>query len=323
MSGPDPGRASESATADARRDRRGTYYAVLGLVVLLIGTYAAAVALSGDDLPAGTEVAGVELGGLSTAEAEERLRTELVPRAREPIVLAARGHTFRIHPRDVGLALDVEATVERAQGGSRIDPRRLWSDLTATVGPVSPVVDVDQAALIATVHRVADRVERKAVEPWISFVAAASGAAPAGRRPRCRHLTGDRHDPRRLAGRDGDWSTCPRAGADRGGQGRPRPGRTPSSPARRWTGRCGCVPADAPSWWSRGSTHPALRYRVVDGALAPVVDARQLARARPGAGRRRSPPPAGRGRRAAPAVTRRSWPRGRGSRSCPPTSPRR
>ena len=290
MSGADPPSASERAAADVRRDRRGTRYAVVGLAVLLIGSYAAAVALSGDDMPAGTEVAGVKLGGLSTAAAEERLRTDLVPRAQEPIVLAARGQTFKIHPADAGLALDVEGTVERAQGGIRIDPRRLWADLTATVGPVPPVVEVDQAALIATVHRVDDEVERRPVEPWIGFAAErpvphlpVAGVAVDTSQAIVTVLDAWLVETDRVSL---PLETVPpevgKADLERAVRRLARPAM--DGPVRlRAGGRTFVVD---PREYA-----PALRYEVVDGALAAVVD--------PGLLARRVPQPVAAGRRPA------------------------
>ena len=161
--------SASDAAAVTRRERRGTWLAVIGLVVMLIGSYAAAVALSGDDLPDGTDVAGVDIGGLSSDQAEDVLRSALVPRSRRPVDLVVGGRTFRFNPSAAGLSVDVDASVARAHGGSRLDPRRLWADLTSTVDPVAPVVRVDQDALISAMHRLARRVNRPAVEPWIGF----------------------------------------------------------------------------------------------------------------------------------------------------------
>lgn len=275
MTGSDPGRTEPEG--DDRDDRRGTRYALISLVVLLVGSYAATVALAGDDMPTGTRVAGVALGGLSTEQAEERLRTELLPRSRQPVELRVDGRAFRLDPADAGLSIDVEATVSRAHGGSRVDPRRLWRDLTGTVGPVEPVVQVDQDALIAAVRGVAARADRSPREPSIDFV----DQRPVTHPP-ARGLTVDTAGAI-VALLDGwlvdDWPvelpveivrpTVGRLDLHRAVSRLARPAM--DGPVRLRTG--GRTVAVRPRAYA-----PALTFEVADGELGPVVDTGVLAR---------------------------------------------
>ncbi len=165
---------TESST-ETRRDRRRTWWALLGLLVLLGGAYAGAVALSGDTIAAGTRVGDVRLGGLTVAEAEDRLRSQLQPLTDDPIAVEIGDRSLQLDPREAGLSLDVEATAERAFGGSRADPRALWNSWFGGTR-VAPVIDVDQDRLVGAVHALAAEVDRPAVEPSVTF--AADGPRP-------------------------------------------------------------------------------------------------------------------------------------------------
>ncbi len=161
---------ADEVAAGSRRDRRRAWFAVAGLVVLLTGAYATAVAFSGDGIARGTRVSDVGIGGLTIAEAEQRLDEELAPRADDPITVEVDGTEHELDPAELGLSLDVETTVERAHGGSRVDPRDLWNSWFGG-GPVAPVLQVDQDRMIGAVRALADAAGQPAVEPTVSFTA--------------------------------------------------------------------------------------------------------------------------------------------------------
>ena len=164
--------------ARSRRDRRRTWFAVTGVVVLLVGGYALAVAFSGDTIARGTRVGDVSIGGLTVAQAEQRLSADLLPQTDEPITVEVDGTEHRLDPDELGLSLDVDATVDHAHGGSRIDPRVLW-DSWFGGEPIAPVLDVDQDRLIDRVRALADTVDQPAVEPSVEFTAAGPVPHPA------------------------------------------------------------------------------------------------------------------------------------------------
>ncbi|CAN5899952.1 VanW family protein [soil metagenome] len=167
---PDPAR---------RRERRTGLLAGVGLLVLLVGLYVAAVAVAGDRIPTATRVAGVKISGLTPSEATDTLTEELVPRTKEPIQVLAAGETARFQPKKLGLRLDVEATVARAGGGTKLDPRELW---TAFFGGdrVQPVVRVKQARLIKALRKLSSSAGQAGVQPAITF----RGVQPVLRQPR-------------------------------------------------------------------------------------------------------------------------------------------
>ena len=147
--------------------------------MLLVGLYAAAAALVGGQLAAGTRVADVSVGGLAPSEATRLLREELRPRATRPIAVTVDGRDATLDPARAGLGLDVEATVERAAGGSLLDPRTLW-DAFFGGDLVAPVVRVDQQRLIAALRGLDRRTGTDSVEPRVTF----DEGEPVVRRPR-------------------------------------------------------------------------------------------------------------------------------------------
>src|SRR5690349_1426993 len=93
-----------------KRERAGGWTVLLVLVLLVLlagGGYAVAHQVAGDKVPLGTSVSGVDIGGLTRAEAITELRTELGARAAEPIHLeVAGGRSADVRPDDIGLAID-------------------------------------------------------------------------------------------------------------------------------------------------------------------------------------------------------------------------
>ncbi len=176
--GPDPEHGGGSDPYRSH-ERRTAWFAAGGVVVLLLGLYGAGVAVAGDQLPSGTQVGDVSLGGLAPADAQRLLRQELRPRATEPITLSVGGQDTTLDPAKAGLSLDIAATVDRAGGGSALDPRTLWDSFFGG-DRVAPVVRVDQEQLIAALEDLADRTGSAAVEPRVTF----DGAQPVVREPR-------------------------------------------------------------------------------------------------------------------------------------------
>ena len=89
----------------------------------------------------GVSVAGVDLGGLSHAEAQAKLQAELGPRLHEPVRIAVGEEVLVIRP-STAFALDVAATEERAYQAGR---GSVLSRLGALVAPFAFGQDVEPA----------------------------------------------------------------------------------------------------------------------------------------------------------------------------------
>jgi vancomycin resistance protein YoaR len=161
------GKGSPTAPGESL-DRRKVLLAAGGVAALLGAMYLAGLLFLGGKVPSGTEVANVDIGGLSTAEAEQRLEAELSDRAAEPIQLTWKNQTFEIDPQQAGISLDVEATVDEAGGGGAWNPAHMV-DVLFGGDDVDPVIDVDTEALDAELAGVAEELNVEPIEPMVTF----------------------------------------------------------------------------------------------------------------------------------------------------------
>jgi vancomycin resistance protein YoaR len=137
------------------------------LALVLLAAYAALVAATGDGLPRGAKVLGVEVGGLSPAQAQAKLEAELGPQAEAGVDVTIDGQTATLVPADSGLSFDAAATVE-GLGGRVWNPVLLVEQLTGSVD-IAPVVGVDQGALAEAVKQLAADSDTAVVEPAIEI----------------------------------------------------------------------------------------------------------------------------------------------------------
>ncbi|MGC4895177.1 VanW family protein [Micromonospora sp. DT31] len=142
--------------------------------LLLAGAVTAAVLAAGiglgayayaGDVPRGTTVLGAEVGGRSRAEAAEALRAELARRGdtlNAPLPVTVGEKKAELNPSDVGLAIDVEATVAAAARADAHAVSRLVGSRT-----VEPVVTVDPARLAAALRKAMGSQGREMTMPAI------------------------------------------------------------------------------------------------------------------------------------------------------------
>ncbi|MGH8823086.1 MAG: VanW family protein [Jiangellaceae bacterium] len=152
---------------------------VLGAALVL---YLAAYLVAGRDLASGATVLGVEVGGMSTSEAESVLAAELPALVNTPITLGgAQEGTFSIVPPEAGLTVDVAATV-RAVPGASANPISIIRALFGA-GEVDPVPAVDREALEAALTVIAEQADTAPVNGSVGFDAGAvvTSAAVPGR----------------------------------------------------------------------------------------------------------------------------------------------
>ncbi|MFI7338212.1 VanW family protein [Streptomyces sp. NPDC050085] len=133
-------------TASSRSGRRIPRAALVTAVagVGLGGAYLVALGLAGGDIPSGTTVRGVDIGGLSTSDAAAKLDAQLGKRAGETVKVRIAGQDADVDPRTAGLSLDSRATAERAAHPGH-NPVAVFSKLfSGDGGEVDPAVTVDQ-----------------------------------------------------------------------------------------------------------------------------------------------------------------------------------
>jgi len=155
-----------------KRERAGgrlVLVLILVLALLLAGGYAAAALAAGDKVPRGTTVTGVDIGGLTQDEAEQRLEEELADRADASIQVAVDGaEPVSLTPAEAGLSVDYAASVEAAGGEKTWDPRRLWDYYTGG-DDLDAVVDVDRAALDGAVSELVADTGTRARDGAVRF----------------------------------------------------------------------------------------------------------------------------------------------------------
>ena len=152
-----PAPPAEPEPAGLNRNRVVAVVAVAA--VLLAGAAAVAYTFMGD-VPRGTRVLGVEVGAKSQSEAERTLSNWLAARSDEPVKVSLAGRPLEIQPAQIGLTLDVPATVKAAASG----PVKAFGTHDAT-----PVVTLDQAKLRDVLRAKLGRKQLTIKQPAIGY----------------------------------------------------------------------------------------------------------------------------------------------------------
>jgi vancomycin resistance protein YoaR len=141
---------------------------VVGL--LLVGSLVLGLAFAGspERLPAGSQIAGVDVSGLTPGQARALLEKKSQNLANDPVVFTAEGKSWRVKPSAVVVDVDWGAAVQAAQRqGEGFGPLRGLKRLGVRVfgGEVAPTSRVYQYAVTAYVSKFARGVDRPRVEP--------------------------------------------------------------------------------------------------------------------------------------------------------------
>jgi vancomycin resistance protein YoaR len=147
-------------------------------VLVLLGAIVLGLAFAGSPqrLPAGTEIAGVDVSGLTAGQARSLLEKRSGELASVPVVFTAAGRHWRVKPNTVVVDVDWGAAVEAAQRqGEGFGPFRGLKRLGVRVfgGEVVPTSRVYQSAVDAYMGKFARGLDRASIEP--SLVLQGSG----------------------------------------------------------------------------------------------------------------------------------------------------
>ena len=146
-------------------------------LIIAAGVYIGAQWYFADRIARGTTVAGVEIGGLSSADAVERLTTELGGIATAPIPVTAGEAATTIDPVAAGLTFDAAATVEGLTEFT-LAPSHLLAQI-AGGETVVPVTVVDQDTFDAATDALATDLSVPATSGTVGFVDGAAVQTPA------------------------------------------------------------------------------------------------------------------------------------------------
>ncbi len=130
---------------------------MIGVLCLVIAYLVPAWFMSGKVLP-GTTVAGIDVGGMTSGEAAERLTDWFSVRANADIAVKVGQRRFSVSPLKAGLTFDVTGTVAQLPTGFPA-PGDVWQAITSAT-PLQPQIRVNEAKLKEQVALIAAEVDR-------------------------------------------------------------------------------------------------------------------------------------------------------------------
>jgi hypothetical protein len=141
-----------SAAKPAKKKGRGKLPLLVGGLVVIAGvTYGAGLLMNRSDVPKGTTVLGVDIGGGTRDDAVEKLDDVLGARAAKPLKLTVGGESVSLKPDQAGLQLDAQATASAA-AKSDYNPVSVFGTLFGQERVVDPVMPVDEEKLHAALQ---------------------------------------------------------------------------------------------------------------------------------------------------------------------------
>jgi lipoprotein-anchoring transpeptidase ErfK/SrfK len=169
--------------------RHRWFILVAVLLLVLVGGSVAAFAYdsSRDDLIAkGVRIAGVDVGGMTTAEAQRIVQRELQAPLEKPIFVVRGKTRFTLSAEDAGVKADVGGMVDEALDASRSGSifTRVARDLTGGEenAQVPPRVTYSSAAVRDLVKRVRGKLNRPARDAAVDFPSLEQVKEEKGRR---------------------------------------------------------------------------------------------------------------------------------------------
>ena len=109
----------------------------------------------------GVTVNGIDVGGLTPAQAKAKLQATLLEPLSRPVSVRYKGRRFTLTPAQASVAIDVDGSVDRAMAASTTGNvfTRTWREVRGM--EVDARVDAKVNYSEAAVRRVVDRVERR------------------------------------------------------------------------------------------------------------------------------------------------------------------
>ncbi len=103
-----------SEHAKSRGGGRIALWVLVGALAVLLAVYLADLAMHRGNVPRGTTVGGVAIGGMSPQEAKETLEQSLIDEPSQPVSVTAGEQSATFVPAATGLGIDFDGTVEAA-----------------------------------------------------------------------------------------------------------------------------------------------------------------------------------------------------------------
>ena len=156
--------------------RHRSFILVAVLLLLLVGGAVAAYAYDSarkDRIAEGVTVAGTDVGGMTTAQAQRVLVRDLKEPLEQPVAVVYKGKRFNLSAEDAGVTADIGGMVDEAIAKSREGNiiSRVTRDLTGGEEPVqvSARVSYSEQAVRKLVRRVKRKLDQPARDAEVSF----------------------------------------------------------------------------------------------------------------------------------------------------------
>ncbi|WP_199545745.1 hypothetical protein [Streptomyces sp. N35] len=142
-----------SSPRPVKKGRNKLVLAAGGVIGLFGIAYGAGLLMNHSDVPKGTTVLGVDIGGGTRDDAVKKLDAALGERTTQPLELTVSGKKAELEPEQAGLSLDTQATV-RAAAGSDYNPVSVIGSLFGGERVVEPEMPVDEEKLTDALERI-------------------------------------------------------------------------------------------------------------------------------------------------------------------------
>ncbi|MEU9644126.1 hypothetical protein [Streptomyces sp. NPDC048188] len=151
---PPPAGSAKAAKPAKKKGRKKLPLLVGGVVVVAGVAYGSGLLMNRSEVPKGTSVLGVDIGGGTRDDAVEKLDKALGARADKPLKLTVGGDTVSLKPDQAGLQLDTQATASDA-ATSDYNPMSVIGSLFGQKRVVEPAMPVDEEKLHAALENAA------------------------------------------------------------------------------------------------------------------------------------------------------------------------
>ncbi|WP_431987070.1 hypothetical protein [Streptomyces griseoflavus] len=153
---PEPAAAPPASSSKPPKKKGRSKLVLLGtgVVVVLGVAYGAGLLMNSSDVPKGTTVLGVDIGGGTRDDAVKKLDAALGERLNKPLKLSVDGKTVELQPDNAGLQFDTDATAGDA-ATSDYNPVNVIGSLFGQQRVVDPVMPVDEEKLQAALENAA------------------------------------------------------------------------------------------------------------------------------------------------------------------------
>ncbi|MEU6357485.1 hypothetical protein ABZ896_50680, partial [Streptomyces sp. NPDC047072] len=152
-----PDTASQNTASSKKKKKKGRSKLPLvgGLVIVVgAGVYGAGLLMNRSDVPKGTTVLGVDIGGGTRDDAVKKMDDVFGKRVDQALKLSVDGDTVSLRPDQAGLQLDEQATVSAA-ATSDYNPVSVIGSLFGQHRVIDPVMPVDEEKLRAALENAA------------------------------------------------------------------------------------------------------------------------------------------------------------------------